>query len=234
MSVQTQIDRLNAEVMSQSGLLDQAIAALQGKAGGGGGNTGGGGTDISGAILDSTVTEISNSDADELGEYRLRGCTALKSLSLPNAERVQTYACYGCTSLQSASFPKAVSLASYAFYGCKALSNLYIPKVINFNQNCLRDCTALTVLDLPKIQTIQANSMYGCTNLSTIILRHTSVVSLTATSAFTNTPYASGKAGGKVYVPRSLIASYQTATNWKTLYGYGTCEFVAIEGSEYE
>ena len=39
---------------------------------------------------------------------------------------------------------------------------------------------------------------------------------------------------GTVYVPSDLISSYQTATNWKTLYDGGTVTFEAIEGSDYE
>jgi hypothetical protein len=48
------------------------------------------------------------------------------------------------------------------------------------------------------------------------------------------TPFASGGTGGTVYVPQALITEYQNATNWSTLYAGGTCNFVAIEGSEYE
>lgn len=34
--------------------------------------------------------------------------------------------------------------------------------------------------------------------------------------------------------PTELISTYQTATNWKTLYDGGTLTFAAIEGSQYE
>jgi hypothetical protein len=81
-----------------------------------------------------------------------------------------------------------------------------------------------------------ANGVFnGCKKLKTLILRRdvnpTSIVNV---GAFTNTPFASGGTGGTVYVPLSLIESYKTATNWSTLYAAGTCNFVAIEGSEYE
>ena len=53
-------------------------------------------------------------------------------------------------------------------------------------------------------------------------------------NAFTNTPFASGKAGGTLYVPSALVSEYQAATNWSTILGYSTNSIAAIEGSEYE
>lgn len=50
-----------------------------------------------------------------------------------------------------------------------------------------------------------------------------------------NTAYADGvKYTGTVYVPSALISSYQTASNWSTLYNNGTLTFAAIEGSPYQ
>jgi hypothetical protein len=60
------------------------------------------------------------------------------------------------------------------------------------------------------------------------------VVKLINVSAFVSTPFASGGTGGTVYVPAALVETYKTATNWSTLYAAGTCNFVALEGSEYE
>jgi hypothetical protein len=65
-------------------------------------------------------------------------------------------------------------------------------------------------------------------------MRGATVCPLINTNVFNSTPFAAGKAGGTVYVPQALIEQYQTATNWSTLYAAGTCNFVAIEGSEYE
>ena len=65
-------------------------------------------------------------------------------------------------------------------------------------------------------------------------LRSETVCTLSNVNAFNNTPFASGETGGTVYVPQALIEDYKIATNWSTLYEAGTCNFVAIEGSEYE
>ena len=63
MSVQTQIDRINTEIENQSGLLDQAIAALQGKAGGGGGGANSGLPDGIAALASGTITPASDTSA---------------------------------------------------------------------------------------------------------------------------------------------------------------------------
>ena len=92
-------------------------------------------------------------------------------------------------------------------------------------------CTALTSVDLPNATSIGGNAFFNCYKLTTIILRSPTVCTLASTGSFTNTPFASN---GTVYVPQSLISQYQTATNWSSLYSSGKCNFVAIEGSEYE
>ena len=67
-----------------------------------------------------------------------------------------------------------------------------------------------------------------------MILRRSSAVSLNNVGAFTGTPFDSGGVGGEIYVPSSLISTYQSATNWSTIDGYGTITWKAIEGSQYE
>ena len=66
------------------------------------------------------------------------------------------------------------------------------------------------------------------------IYRSDAVVPLDNINAFANTPFASGGAGGTLYVPSALISSYQSATNWSTIIGYANNSIQAIEGSEFQ
>ena len=74
----------------------------------------------------------------------------------------------------------------------------------------------------------------GCSVLKTLILRPASLVSLGNINNFNSTPFASGGTGGTLYVPQSLISSYQSATNWSTILGYANNQILPIEGSIYE
>lgn len=168
----------------------------------------GSGEDNSGAILDRSVTAINNSEVTTIGQYALRGCTALQSIDCPAATTVATYAFYGCSALASVNFPLVESIGTYGFRGCSALE----------------------IVDFPVLTSIAANSFYACSKLATLILRSSTVCTLANVSAFTSTPFASGGKGGTVYVPGDLIESYQAATNWSSL----AVTWVAIEGSEYE
>lgn len=97
-------------------------------------------------------------------------------------------------------------------------------------------CQLLETCDIGSTTGIAANAFANCYKLQTLVLRKSaSVCTLANVSAFTNTPM-SGYNGltGTVYVPSALISSYQTATNWSTLYNDGTVTFAAIEGSEWE
>ena len=95
-------------------------------------------------------------------------------------------------------------------------------------------CTSLTILDFANVKNIAMYTFANSAVLTTLILRSGTVCALEAVTAFKGTPFASNGTGGTVYCPASLITQYQNATNWSTLYAGGTCNFVAIEGSEYE
>lgn len=197
-------------------------------------SSGGGGTDQSSAILNKTVTQISNSTLTELGDYVLRDCRSLTTLDLPAVTEVGSYVCYGCNKLNNINLPAAKTAGQYAFYGCNALTSLSLPAMTSLGSNRIVSGSKLERLDLGVCTSLAANSLNGCTVLDTIILRSATMCTLANVSALAGTPFASGNAGGTVYVPSTLIATYQTATNWSTLYSGGTCTFKAIEGSEYE
>ena len=78
------------------------------------------------------------------------------------------------------------------------------------------------------------SSFVNTATLDTFIIRANSVMPLGGINNFDGTCFASDKTGGTLYVPSSLISSYQGATNWTTILGYANNQIKAIEGSIYE
>jgi hypothetical protein len=116
---------------------------------------------------------------------------------------------------------------------------IVLPKVTDTSLNSCNGCTSLYAFDFLGATTsnknLQQQLFYGCTNFKILIIRSNSMITaLNNINVFTNTPFASGKAGGTLYVPSALISSYQSATNWSTILGYANNSIQAIEGSIYE
>jgi hypothetical protein len=137
--------------------------------------------------------------------------------------------------LVSVDLPNVYKILGDTFAFSYKLSRINLPSLTFFSgRRHFQACSSLEFIKLPKITALENDSFSRCTNLKTIVLPQTKIVTLSSTGVFSQTPYASGGTGGTVYVPSALIAEYQQATNWSTLYAAGTCNFVAIEGSEYE
>ena len=88
-------------------------------------------------------------------------------------------------------------------------------------------------LDCTKTVTIGSYAFFSCSRIKVIILRG-DLSAITNVNALNYTPFASAGSGGTLYVPQSLIASYQSADNWSTFLGYPNNQIKAIEGSIYE
>lgn len=145
----------------------------------------------------------------------------------------------GCTGIKSALFKKVKFYgANNAFNSCTGLEKVICPRDSicgTLDTRMFNNCTSLTFFEGgTSFGTLNNGSFYGCKALKTLVLRKQGVVSNTNPNVFTGTPFASGGTGGTVYCPAALIEQYQQATNWSTLFAAGTCNFVAIEGSEYE
>lgn len=219
----------------------------------------GGGDDLLFSILDKSITELKTDKITTIGSYLFIDCRALKEIDLPNlvsAERNAFQRCYAltevelpsvttlgpfafqeCTGLQRVSFPSLAPISNAYegfFVSCTNLSSVNLPSMEILTSSVFRACTALKKVYLPKAREINS-SAFQSSGIEELALPLTSAVcTLKNISAFTATVFASGGSGGTVYVPEALIESYKTATNWSTLYAAGTCNFVAIEGSEYE
>lgn len=173
--------------------------------------SGGGGVDTLEARLTGQLTSYENNTITSLYAQSFREYTPLTSLKCHNVTSIGNAALYGCTGLTSLAFPRLSQLAA------------------------IQNCSNLLVLDLGLTAgSGNMGTLSGCAKLATLIIRSSVVPALGNITYFNNTPFASGKDGGTLYVPQALISSYQSANNWSTILGYATNNIQKIEGSIYE
>lgn len=180
------------------------------------------------------------------------------SVSLPNATAIPFNFCSNCSSLVSVSMPSITTFyqRNYAFQNCSALTTVYLPLATQIGTSQFENCTSLVRLVLQAATEFYNNALKGCINLeavdfgpakinllrtsifandkklSTVVLRRSDAIApLAYLDAFNNTPFASGKSGGTLYVPAALISSYQAATNWSTILGYPNNQIKSIEST---
>jgi hypothetical protein len=181
------------------------------------------------SLIKRTITECSNETVTMVGNYAFRYCSALTRVDLPNVTSIGSSAFRYCSALTSVDLPNVTSIGSNAFSNCKSMKSANLPNLTSANGFEFSDCTALEFVRLLKLNAISNNMFIRSPNLKTLILGSHTVCSLPSTNS------SGGMTNGcTVYVPQALIESYKTATNWSTLYSSGKCNFVAIEGSEYE
>ena len=178
--------------------------------------TGGGGDDTQiDALIDRSITEISNSRVTKIGEYAFYYCKILTTANFPAATSIGGNSFYSCNSLTTVDFPVATSIGSNAFQNCAKLTTANFPAVTSIIINAFRGCSSLTTVDFPVATSIGSYAFRDCSSLTTLILRNPDVVcTLSNTNAFTSTPIASGT--GYIYVPSALVDSYKAETNWST------------------
>lgn len=203
----------------------------------GGGNSGiGGSNDELIAALTDTLTEFRSSEITALRRGAFHGCSALTTIDMPNLKKVKDEAFHlsGLKNVNLPVFEGAEDASTNGIFRETKLEEITLPSFTVSGLRCFMSCTQLKKADFPVLQAFGSWMFAGCSSLNCLILRHDGVVSNGSTTCFQDTPFASGGAGGVVYVPQARIEEYKVATNWSALYEAGTCTFAAIEGSEYE
>ena len=182
------------------------------------------------------ITSLTLTNATEVPTGFCSNCRKLITANLPKVTKINGSAFNYCTTMTSISAPKVEELAgTYVISNCGQLTNLTFPSLTAMNSgDALRNNGKVAVMDLNVIPSINPRAFSNDASLETLILRNTSVVSLGNITAFDGTPAKVGGTGMNVYVPSALISTYQTASNWSTIYARNTMTFVAIEGSYYE
>lgn len=136
------------------------------------------------------------------------------------------------TKIYMPNFNSTANISS-RFYGDTAMVYAIMPKLTKIYNGTFYDCSSLKAFDwLGGEITGSAYHFVNCKKLNIMVIRRTaSICSLATINAFNNTPFASGKAGGTLYVPNDLISSYQSASNWSTILGYPNNQIKSIEST---
>lgn len=115
--------------------------------------------------------------------------------------------------------PRVTAINPYGFYSQDGLTVVKLPSVTRLGANAFLTYTTSNIryIELPSVQTINAQSFRGCGSLVTLNLYspdRTTIPTLANTSAFTNTPIASGT--GYIVINDDLVDTLKGETNWST------------------
>ena len=196
----------------------------------------------------SAMTSIQLPNATSIGQNAFSQCSALLSVDAPLVTSFfnRNYAFSECNACQHYNLPSATIIGTEQFKLNTSLEIISLPSVTDIYNSAFLNCTNLSVVDLGASNTstrlLRQTIFSGDGNLKTLVLRPTTVVPLSYTSAFVNTPFDSGGSGGTIYIPKVLYDhlgdgtsdDYKAASNWSTIDGYGTITWAKIEGSIYE
>jgi hypothetical protein len=166
--------------------------------------------------------------ATQISSFAFYDCNKLSTVDLSAVTMIYNNAFQYCYSLTTVNFPNVGTIHSKAFADCNNLQTTNFSAVKTINNNAFEFCRSVQTLSFPVVSKICSAVFSHCTNLISLFLTGSIVCTLSNSNAFTNTPiggYSSSTGTyGSIYVPASLLTSYQTATNWT----YFSSRFVGI------
>ena len=197
-----------------------------------------------GALYDySSLTSVTFGSVTTVEANAMAYCSGITSLSdanFPSLTRVKDSSFAYMTGLQTINLTSTIDIASnaYTFRGCTSLTSAMLPNLETSPNNSATTrsfygCTALEVCDLGNVKGVGIDTFNGCNALRTLILRRTSVMTLNGWAARHMGGIFNNPSESTIYVPQSLITSYQQTGNWASAYSAGVT-FAKIEGSIYE
>lgn len=168
----------------------------------------------------SGLKTLSSNSLIEFGDSAF-SFSKLEEVACENVTTVGKNCFDNCKCLSTVNLPKLAVVAAYSFQS-SSIKKVKFNSVTQIGGNAFNS-SSLQHIDLPAATEILGAGFYNCKYLDTVILRKSSVCSLGNKNAFGSTPIESGS--GYIYVPKSLISSYKTATNWSNF----SEQFRAIE-----
>ena len=190
-----------------------------------------------------SLTSVTIPDSvTSIGESAFDSCYSLTSITIPDSvTSIRDKAFYNCISLISVTIPDSVtSIGESVFSGCYSLTSVTIPDgVTRVGNYAFSNCYPLRSITIPDGVTIVGNYAFGsCYSLTSVTIPDsvTSIGSYAFSSCYgiseyhllaTTPPTLANKNAFnsiaddcKIYVPysadHSILAAYQSATNWST------------------
>lgn len=160
----------------------------------------------------SALASVVFPSATDIGDYAFQNCGVLTSADFPNATFIRNGAFSNCSSLTSRVFPNTLYVDDYAFQNCNSLTSVVFPRVIDIGRSAFCYCNSLTSVDFSRATDIGTFAFGGCSMITNLILRGNKVCALEDESMFSGSKIGEGT--GHIYVPKSILDSYKTATNW--------------------
>lgn len=199
------------------------------------------------AFANTRITSLRSDTVTTISGNAFNNARQLVSVDLPNADGANATSVFSYTlALQTVHLPKLARMGGN-FFDNMGISVIALPSLTAVGARNFYNCGALETLDFGENLAALSTNFYGlATNktgvLDTLILRSSTMVTLAGTDWIARTLFDSGGSGGTIYIHKALYdhlgdgtaLDYQAATNWSTIYGYGTITWAQIEGSPYE
>lgn len=184
-----------------------------------------------------SLTSLNLPEVEEIGKFAIGAgknrSIPITSLIAPKVKKLGVSALQNCSLLESVDFPLLEEIDQLSFSGMTTIKEARFPNLIRLSVASMQKMANLEIAEM-RVSNIREETFLNDAKMAILILRTESLCTLTNINAFSNTPFASGKAGGTLYVPQTLISAYQSATNWSTILGYPNNKILPIEGSEYD
>lgn len=174
------------------------------------------GEQVATMLITNSLTEYTNEKAITIRDNAFNACTSLVLLNLPNVETLGVSCFQNCTSLVSINVPLVKTVNSKSFSLCTSIEKIVLPSLTSFiSGDNFSYCYKLKYVDLGNVEKINSWAFVSCKVLETVILRRADAIcELAATNAFSQSGVVNGN--GYIYVPKTLVDTYKSATNWST------------------
>lgn len=181
------------------------------------------------------ITKVVLSQCFNISDSAFRNIGSLSLVSLPECLSIRTDAFINDSSLAYVSIPKVKYLGQRAFATCMYLSVISLPMCSQIGGSAFATCTSLEAAYIcwsTASGYIGSSAFRGCFKLLSVYVLGSNVISLSS-YALNSTPidgYTAQTGGvyGSIFVPASLLASYQTATRWSAY----SARFVSLTDAE--